>query len=153
MSEHKELVANKWHTAVDTYGCPFQSGGGHSPCRGERGRCGHQSSHANHSISTTFETRPGETYLRLEDVRRDDLRAVAIEERERSAERRSGDTPEDSLSDDSSPAGLRVVDSLVEEVVEEQGLELVVLLVGLGDIVQEDRLPNRVELAPKSDQL
>lgn len=85
------------------------------------------------------------TYLRLEDVRRNDLRAVAVEEGKRSAERRSGDTPEDSLGDDSSPAGLRLVDGLVEEVIEQEGLEVGGLLVGLGDVVQEDRLPNREE--------
>jgi hypothetical protein len=35
------------------------------------------------------------------------------------------------------------VNSLVEEVIEQEGLEVVVLLISLGDVVQEDGLPNR----------
>lgn len=128
-----------------TDGCPCQPVGGRSPCRARRGRCGLRSNHAIHkTIRSHIQHQANGTYLPLEDVRRDDLRAVSIEERKRSAERRGGDTPEDSLSDDSSPAGLSVVDSLLEEIVEQQGLELRSLLVRLGDVIQEDRLPNRV---------
>ena len=49
-------------------------------------------------------------HLRLEDVRGDDLAAVAVEERERSAESRSGDAPESRLGNDASPSWLGVVD-------------------------------------------
>ena len=49
--------------------------------------------------------------LCLQEVGRDDLAAVAVEERERGAERRSGDTPECRLCDDTSPTGLRLVHS------------------------------------------
>ena len=58
--------------------------------------------------------------LRLEQVRRDDLAAVAVEERERSAERGRRDAPEHSLRDDATPAGLRLVHGLVEKVVEQE---------------------------------
>lgn len=49
------------------------------------------------------------------------------------------DTPESALGDDVTPAWLRLVDGLVEEVVEEQVLEVWVGAVGLGDVLQEDR--------------
>jgi hypothetical protein len=48
--------------------------------------------------------------LGLEEVGRDDLAAVPIEEGERSAEGRGRDTPENSLGDDATPARLRLVD-------------------------------------------
>lgn len=59
------------------------------------------------------------TYLSLEEVSWDDLAPVAIEEREGGAECGGRDTPEDGLCDNASPAGLRLVHGLVEEVVEE----------------------------------
>lgn len=79
-------------------------------------------------------------YLCLEDVRGDDLTPVAVEERQSSAEGRRRDTPEDGLSDDASPAGLRLVDGLVEEVVEEQRLKVGRLRVGGGDVTKENGL-------------
>ena len=78
--------------------------------------------------------------MSLEEVSGDNLAPVTIEEGKSSGESGGGDTPENSLSNDSPPAGLSLVNSLVEEVVEEQGLELAVLLVGGGDVLQEDRL-------------
>lgn len=81
-------------------------------------------------------------YLRLKDVCRDDLTAVTIEECKGGGEGRRGDTPENSLCNDAAPAGLSLVDGLVEEVIEEQRFEVVVLLVRSGDIAQEDRLDN-----------
>lgn len=77
--------------------------------------------------------------LSLEQVRRQVLGAVAVEEAERSAEGRSGDTPESTLADDVPPAGLGLGDGLLEEVVEEQVLEVGVRAVGLGDVLKEDR--------------
>ena len=50
-------------------------------------------------------------YLSLQEVGRDDLTPIAIEEGQGGAESGGGDTPEDSLSDDSSPARLSLVDS------------------------------------------
>ena len=44
--------------------------------------------------------------LCLDQVRGDNLRAVAVEERERGREGRCRDTPEDGLRDDTAPAGL-----------------------------------------------
>lgn len=47
--------------------------------------------------------------LGLEDVGRNDLGPVAVEEGESSGEGGRGDTPEDGLSDDTPPAGLSLV--------------------------------------------
>ena len=82
--------------------------------------------------------------LRLENVRGDDLAAVAVEERQGGGERGHGDTPDDALRDNAPPAGLRLVDGLVEEVVEEQRLELGRLDVRRGDVAEEDRLSRMV---------
>lgn len=79
-----------------------------------------------------------DTYLSLEEVGGNDLAPVAIEEGKRSAEGRDRDTPDHRLCDDAPPAGLRLVDGLVEEIVEQHRLELVVLLVGGGDVTKED---------------
>ena len=79
-------------------------------------------------------------HLRLEDVGGHDLAAVAVEERKSGREGGSRDTPEDGLRDDATPTRLRLVDGLVEEVVEEQRLEVAVLLVRSGDVAKEDRL-------------
>ena len=78
--------------------------------------------------------------MSLEEVSGDNLAPVTIEEGKSSGESGGGDTPENSLSNDSPPAGLSLVNSLVEEVVEEQGLELAVLLVSCGDVTKEDTL-------------
>lgn len=82
------------------------------------------------------------TYLRLEDVGRDDLAAVTVEECKGGGEGRRGDTPENGLCNDAAPTGLSLVDGLVEEVIEKQRLEVAVLLVRGGDIAQENRLDN-----------
>lgn len=76
--------------------------------------------------------------LRLEEVGREVLGAVAIEPRQGGAEARGGDTEEGGLGDDVSPAGLRGVDGLVEEVGEEEVLELRVRAVGVRDVLEED---------------
>ena len=78
--------------------------------------------------------------MSLEEVSGDNLAPVTIEEGKSSGESGGGDTPEDGLGDDATPAGLCLVDGLVEEVVEEQRLKVLRLLVGRGDVTEEDRL-------------
>ena len=78
--------------------------------------------------------------LRLQEVGRDNFTAVAVEEREGSAERGRRDTPEDGLSNNTSPAGLSIADGFVEEVVKEERLQVRSLLISLGDVTQEDTL-------------
>lgn len=77
--------------------------------------------------------------LGLEQVGGQVLGADAVVEGERGGEGGGGDTPGGGLGDDVAPAGLRGVDGLVEEVVEEQVLEVRVGAVGLGDVLEEDR--------------
>lgn len=62
--------------------------------------------------------------LSLQQVGGEVLGAVTVEERQGRGERRGWDAPECSLGDDISPSGLRVVDSLLEEVVEQQVLKI-----------------------------
>jgi len=76
--------------------------------------------------------------LSLQQVGRKLLGAVAIVEAEGGAEGRSGDTPESGLADDVSPSLLGVVDGLVEEVVKQEVLQVRVLAVRVGDVLQED---------------
>jgi hypothetical protein len=92
--------------------------------------------------------------LCLQQVGWEVLRAVSVVEAERGAESGSWDTPERALGNDAdiglavsttsthryllSPSGLCGVDSLVEEVVEEQVLEVGVGPVCLGDVLEED---------------
>ena len=78
--------------------------------------------------------------MSLEEVSGDNLAPVTIEEGKSSGESGGGDTPENSLGNVSPPAGLSLVNSLVEEVVEEQRLEARVLLVRRCDVTEEDRL-------------
>lgn len=76
--------------------------------------------------------------LGLEHVGGQVLGAVAVVEGQGGAEGRGGDTPEGTLGDNVTPAVLGLVDGLVEEVVKEQVLEVGVLAVGLGDLLEED---------------
>lgn len=95
--------------------------------------------------------------LSLEDVGRDDLAPVAVQEGKSRREGRSGDTPENGLGNDTPPTGLSFVNgcgssmrkwfthkrwthTLDKEFVKEERLEIVGLGVGGGDIVEEDRL-------------
>lgn len=80
--------------------------------------------------------------LGLQQVGGQSLGAVAVVEAEGGAEGGSGDTPEGTFADNASPALLGVVDGLVEEVVEEEVLEIGVVAVGLGDVLQEDGADN-----------
>lgn len=76
--------------------------------------------------------------LGLEQVGGQVLGAVAVVEAEGGGEGGSRNTPEGSLADDVTPAGLGVVNGLVEEVVEEEVLEVGVVAVSLGDVLEED---------------
>ena len=60
--------------------------------------------------SPSVAARDFNAYLSLEEVSRDDLGAVAVQEGEGSAESGSGHTPKNGLGDNSSPAGLSLVD-------------------------------------------
>ena len=80
--------------------------------------------------------------LRLEQVGRQVLCAVAVVEAERRAERRRRDTPQSHLADHVSPAVLRLVDRLVEEVVKQEVLQVGVVAVRVGDVLEEDRPDN-----------
>lgn len=80
--------------------------------------------------------------LRLDEVGRDDLAAVAVEEGEGSGESGERNTPDDALSNDTPPTRLSLVEGLVEEVVEQEGFETLVLGVGSGDVAEEDGLDN-----------
>lgn len=76
--------------------------------------------------------------LSLQQVGREVLGAVAVVEAEGSAEGRERDTPESRLADNISPAALSVVNGLVEEVVEQKVLEVGVVAVSVGDVLEED---------------
>lgn len=105
--------------------------------------------------------------LCLEEVGREVLCAVSVVEAESSAESRSGDTPEGALGDNAtklsvsivdqdkglllSPSCLCLVNSLVEEVVEQQVLELGVGTVGLGDVLQENGADNAASTPHEGD--
>lgn len=78
--------------------------------------------------------------LSLEEVGGNHFTPVTIEEGKGSRESGGGNTPEASLSDDTPPSGLCFVNSLVEEVVEEQRLEVLVLLVSGSDVTKEHTL-------------
>lgn len=66
------------------------------------------------------------------------LSSVTVKEGQGGGEGRDRDTPQGGLSHDSPPSGLGGLDGVLEEVIEQEGLELGVLLEGLGDVGQED---------------
>jgi len=76
--------------------------------------------------------------LRLEQVGGQVLGAVPVEPRESGGECRGRYAEESSLGDDVAPAWLRLVDGLVEEVVEEEVLKVGVGAVGGRDVLEED---------------
>lgn len=80
--------------------------------------------------------------LSLKQVGGQILGAVTIEEGQSGAECRHRDTSLDSIRNNISPAFLSLVDSLVEEVVEEQVLKIRLRTVSSGDILEEDRSNN-----------
>lgn len=80
--------------------------------------------------------------LSLQQVGGQVLGAVAVVEAEGSSEGGQRDTPQSRLADNVAPAGLSLVDSVGEELVEQQVLEVGVLAVGVGDVLQEDGADN-----------
>lgn len=76
--------------------------------------------------------------LSLEEVGRQVLGAVAVEPRQSSGEGGRRDTHQGSLGDNITPAGLGLVDGLVEEVVKQQVLQFRVIAVGGGNVLEED---------------
>jgi hypothetical protein len=89
--------------------------------------------------------------LGLEKVGWKVLGAVTIEPVQCGCESRGWDTEKSGLGNDVSPSWLSLVDSLVEEVVEEQVLEVGVCSVSGGDILQEDRADNASSTPHESD--
>lgn len=80
--------------------------------------------------------------LSLQQVGGQVLGAVAVVEAEGSSEGGQRNTPQSRLADDVTPARLGLVNSVGEELVEEQVLELGVVAVGVGDVLQEDGADN-----------
>jgi hypothetical protein len=94
--------------------------------------------------------------LALNKVGWENFTPVTIKEGQGSGKGWDGDTPESSLSNDTPPSGLSLVNgynsvstassdklivlTVLEKVVKEQTLQLWVLLVGYGDVVQEHTL-------------
>ena len=76
--------------------------------------------------------------LSLQQVGGQVLGAVTVEPRQGSGESGSRDTKLGRLGNNLSPAGLGLVDSLVEEVVEQQVGQVGLLAVGRGDVLEED---------------
>lgn len=79
------------------------------------------------------------------------LRPVTVVEGQSGAESRSGETPDGGLCNDVSPASLGVGDGLEEELVEKQVLEVWVLAVRRGDVLQEDGADDAATAPHKSD--
>jgi hypothetical protein len=84
------------------------------------------------SVSTKIIT------LCLEKIGREILGAVTVVPAERGTESGKWDTPHCTFADNIPPARLRLVDGLIEEIVEEQIFEIWVVTIGLRDILQED---------------
>lgn len=80
--------------------------------------------------------------LGLEQVGGEILGAVTIEPGESGGESRGWDTEESRLGDNVTPAGLRLVDGGVEEVVEEKVLQVGVGAVRSRDVLEEDGADN-----------
>ena len=90
--------------------------------------------------------------LGLQQVGREVPGAVTVVEAEGGAEGRGGDAPESAVSDDVPPALLGVVDGLVEEVVEEKVLQVGVVAVGVGDVLEEDRADDATATPHEGDR-
>jgi hypothetical protein len=79
------------------------------------------------------------------------LGAVTVEEGESSAEGRSWNARLDTPCDNISPAILSLVNSLVEEVIEEQVLQVGLGTVSRGDVLQEDGANDAATTPHESD--
>lgn len=80
--------------------------------------------------------------LSLQQVGREVSGAVSVVEAQSSAEGGSGDTPEGALADHVSPALLSLLDGGLEEVVEQEVLQVRVVAVSVGDVLEEDGTDN-----------
>jgi len=80
--------------------------------------------------------------LSLEKVGGEVLGAVTVEPGQSGGEGWGGDTKESSLGNNVSPAGLSLVDGLVEEVIKQKVLEVGLGAVGVGDVLEEDGSDN-----------
>ena len=89
--------------------------------------------------------------LGLQQVGREVLGTVTVVEAEGSAEGRQRDTQDSSLADDVSPALLSVVDSVGEEAVEQKVVEVRVVTVGVGDVLEENRTDNATATPHEGD--
>jgi len=76
--------------------------------------------------------------LRLEEVGGKILGAVPVEPRQGGRESRGRDTEQSSLRHNVTPTGLRLVDGLVEETIEEQVLQVGVVAIRRRDVLEED---------------
>ena len=90
--------------------------------------------------------------LRLQQVCRQVLGAVAVVEAECGAEGRGRDAPQRALADGVAPARLRLVDGLIEEIVEQQVLQVRVLAVRGRDVLEEDGADDAAATPHKSDR-
>lgn len=89
--------------------------------------------------------------LSLQQVGGQILGAVSVEPGQSSGEGRGGDTKLSSLGDDGSPAGLGLVDGLVEELVEEQVLQIRLAAVSRGDVLEENGSDNAATTPHEGD--
>ena len=89
--------------------------------------------------------------LGLQQVGRQVLGTVTVVEAESSAEGRQRDTQDSSLADDVSPALLSVVNSVGEEAVEQKVVEVRVVTVGVGDVLEENGTDNATTTPHESD--
>ena len=76
--------------------------------------------------------------LGLEQIGREILGSISVIERQRRAERRRGNTPQRTLSNDIPPTRLRIMNSLVKEVIKQEVLQIRVRAVRLCDVLEED---------------
>lgn len=89
--------------------------------------------------------------LGLQQVGGKVLGTVAVVEAEGSAEGRERNTQDSSLANDVSPALLGVVDSVGEEAVEQKVVEVRVVTVGVGDVLEEDGTDNATTTPHEGD--
>lgn len=90
--------------------------------------------------------------LGLQQVGGQILGAVAVVEAEGSGESRQRDTPESRLADHVAPAVLSLVNSLSEEMVEQQVLKVGVVAVSVGDVLEENGADDAATAPHQSDR-
>ena len=90
--------------------------------------------------------------LGLQKVGRKVLATITIVEAKRRAEGGKGNAPECSLADDMSPARLSLVDCLVEKVIEQQAVEIRILTICVGDVLEENGADNTAATPHQSNR-